>query len=145
MLHSDKVVIESDVPNECVESAIAEDDIKKTLNVAVSGEDFERALKILYERMGYKVSLTPTTGDQGADLIVEKGESRGVIQAKYYSSPVGNSAVQEVVAAMPFYNAQKGLVITNSTFTSSARQLAKANGIQLIDGSGLEVIVNSLI
>ena len=36
------------------------------------------------------------------------------------------------------YNADKGIVVTNSTFTSSAVELAQANNIELIDGEKIE-------
>lgn len=89
--------------------------------------------------------LTPKTGDQGADLIVEKGNNKIAIQAKFYSSTVGNSAVQEVVGAIKYYDANKGIVITNSTYTSSAIDLAKVNNIQLIDGNGILAIINTMV
>jgi restriction system protein len=44
---------------------------------------------------------------------------------KRYTSSVGNSAVQEVVAAVLFYGTNEGCVITNSSFTPSARSLAQ--------------------
>jgi len=47
------------------------------------------------------------------------------MQAKYYTNPVGNKAIQEVVAAIPFYGANKGMVATNSPFTKSAIALAE--------------------
>lgn len=60
-----------------------------------------------------------------------------VIQAKRYKCPVGNHAVQEVVAAIRFYRGAEGMVVTNSTFTSSARALAEKNDVTLIDGTKL--------
>jgi HJR/Mrr/RecB family endonuclease len=80
---------------------------------------------------------TPATGDQGADLIAKNNRRTIVIQAKGHAAPVGNSAVQEAVAAISVYNADEGWVVTNSTFTRSARALAHANSIRLIDGNVL--------
>jgi restriction system protein len=84
------------------------------------------------------VMATPATGDQGADLIVKRNGRTIAIQAKGYQWPVGNGAVQEIVAALRFYNVDEGWVVTNSTFTASARSLARANNIRLIDGSDLK-------
>lgn len=39
---------------------------------SMSGVEFESAIALLYERNGYKVQLTPGSGDFGADVIVEK-------------------------------------------------------------------------
>lgn len=36
------------------------------------------------------------------------------------------------------YKADKGIVITNNTFTQAAIELAKANNIELVDGGKIE-------
>lgn len=84
----------------------------------------------------------------GADVIAYKDNIKYVIQAKFYNNPVGNKAVQEVVASIGMYKANKGIVVTNSTFTTSAIELAQANNIELVDGEKIEqykkVIIDSL-
>jgi len=74
----------------------------------------------------------------GADVIAYKDDIKYVIQVKFYNNPVGNKAVQEVVGAIGMYKADKGIVVTNSTFTSSAVELANANNIELVDGDKIE-------
>lgn len=83
--------------------------------------------------MGYKTELTKGSGDQGADLILQKNHVKIVIQIKRYSGKVGNKAVQEVIAAKYFYKADKGIVITNNYFTNSAIDLALSSHIKLIN------------
>ena len=103
-----------------------------------SGVDFEVYLAGLLKKLGFEeVSGTPTTGDQGADLIATKDGRRIAIQAKRYKGVVGNGAVQEIVAALKFYKADEGWVITTGTFSQSARALAQANDIRLVDGFSL--------
>ena len=46
--------------------------------------------------------------------------------------PVGNKAVQEVVAGLQFYEADVGVVIAPNRFTKSAIKLSEANNIRLI-------------
>ena len=99
----------------------------------LSGAEFEAYVGRILERRGFQVQGTPTTGDQGADLIARKLGRKIVIQVKRSSRPVTNEAVQEVVAALQFYGANEGWVVTNATFTSSAKALAQANKIVLID------------
>lgn len=111
----------------------------------ITGIEFEEYLKHIFERMGYKVELTKTTGDQGADLIITKGNLKTVVQAKFYSSPVGNKAVQEVVSAIKFYNADNGMVVTNNCYTKSAIELADVNNIVLWDGDVLKGNVEQLM
>lgn len=74
----------------------------------------------------------------GADVIAYKDNKKYVIQVKFYNNPVGNKAVQEVVGAIGMYKADKGIVVTNSTFTTSAIELANANNIELINGTKIE-------
>src|SRR5262249_47835641 len=71
----------------------------------LSGVEFETYVASLLDRLGYGVKGTPGSGDQGADLIATKSGKRIVIQAKRYSAPVGNGAVQEVISAKSFYEA----------------------------------------
>jgi len=103
-----------------------------------TGIDFEIYLENLYGKLGYSVVRTKSTRDQGADLILSDENEKIVVQAKFYKGTVGNSAIQEVVAAIKFYSANRGIVITNSTFTRSAFELAAANDIELIDFVKLE-------
>ena len=99
----------------------------------MSGYEFENFLKKLFTCMGYTVEKTKMSGDQGADLIISKRGKRIVVQAKRYKGKVGNKAIQETVAAVNYYKADKGMVITNSYFTQAAVRLAKANNIELVD------------
>jgi len=99
----------------------------------LSGSDFERLLYRLYESMGYAVQLIGKTGDQGGDLIITKNQERILIQAKcYINMTVGNSAVQEAVAARGHYDCNKAMVVTTSNFTKEATELAATNNIKLI-------------
>ena len=61
-----------------------------------------------------------------------------VAQAKFYMGKVGNGAIQEVNAAVKYYSADRGMVVTNSTFTKAAIDLADSNNIELVDFSKLE-------
>jgi hypothetical protein len=100
----------------------------------LKGEDFEKLLMQKFEELGFTVIETPRTGDFGADIIVDtKDETRFVIQCKRFKSKVNLKAVQEVVGALPHYNGDIGIVITNSGFLSSAIKLAQSNDIELWD------------
>lgn len=97
----------------------------------MGGTEFESAVCALFKAMGYAVHATRQSGDQGIDVIAEKGAVKIGIQAKCYASAVGNGAVQEAVAGKVFYGCGKAMVVTNSTFTKSAVELAAANGVIL--------------
>ena len=100
----------------------------------MSGYHFEELCRELFEKKGYKATKTKSTGDQGADVILEKDGEKIAVQSKRYSKGVvGNKAVQEVVASLKYYNCNRGMIITNNHFTKSAKDLGLKNKIDLID------------
>ena len=110
-----------------------------------NGYDFENFVANIYKLLGYNIEcITSKSGDQGADIIIEKNNIKYAIQVKYYNNPVGNKAIQEVVASKKFYNTDKTMVVTNSTFTPQAIVLANANDVLLIDGNKLDELINQI-
>ena len=107
----------------------------------MSGYEFESYLKDIFKNLNYKVKQTPLSNDQGADLIIERDKVTTVVQAKRYSKPVGNKAVQEAISAKHYYNTNKAMVITNNSFTRSAKELAKRTKVKLWD----KTILNELV
>ena len=99
----------------------------------LSGESFEEYLKEHFKKRGYKVKTTRRSGDYGADLLMKKRGKTTVVQAKRYEKPVGVFAVQEVIGAMAYYEADSAMVVTNRTFTKNARNLAEQSGVDLWD------------
>lgn len=104
----------------------------------MSGEQFEHFVTYLFNNLGYTATNTKLSGDQGIDVLAKKGKITVAIQAKCYSKPVGNHAIMEAVAGAKYYNADKIMVVTNSTFTRNARELAESNNVILWDRSILE-------
>jgi restriction endonuclease Mrr len=90
----------------------------------LSGIEFEKRLVVFFRHKGYSVEHTKGSGDQGADLILINGEVRIAVQAKRYTGRVGNGAIQELLGGLHFYNCSRGIVVTNSEFTRSAKELA---------------------
>lgn len=112
----------------------------------MSGEEFERYLAAHFENLGYKVKLTPQMNDYGADLVCydKVNKETLIIQAKRYKGIVGNAAVQEIVAAKGYYNATKCMVVTNSFYSENAKNLAKANDVELWDRNNInEKLINN--
>lgn len=107
----------------------------------MGGVEFETFLKYHFQKLGYVAETTSVTGDYGADLILKKDHEKLIVQAKRYQEKVGIKAIQEVVAAVGHYKADKGYVITNSFFTKSAMNLAASNHIELWDREKLITIM----
>jgi len=89
------------------------------------------------KQSGWNAQVTLRSRDQGVDVIGEKAGVRIVLQCKLYTGPVGNQAVQEIVAGKAHERAHFGAVVTNSRYTSPAEQLASTNGILLLHYSDL--------
>jgi restriction system protein len=107
----------------------------------LSGGEFETRIASILKQHGFvDVGGTPATGDQGADLIAKMNGKTIVIQAKRYQGVVGNKAVQEVIGARHYYCADEAWVITNSSFSASAKDLAQRSQVTLIDGHYLRQI-----
>ena len=112
----------------------------------LDGDKFETLIKRLYEGAGYTAQLTGRTGDQGGDLVVVREDAKKVIQAKLRRNmSVGNDAVQQVVAAKAIYNCPSAVVITNSTFTPEAEELARVHGVELVDGKVLRMRLQDVL
>lgn len=99
----------------------------------MSGEEFENWLAILFRAAGWRVRHTATTGDFGADLIMSRGDEALVVQAKRQRRPVGVAAVQQAASARLHYGAAAAMVVTNTTFTPAALELAGTTGVTLWD------------
>lgn len=100
-----------------------------------SGVDFENYIQQLFLYDEIQAITTPTTNDYGSDLIIKHRGYTFSAQCKFYTKPVGVKAVQEVMGSLKYYNADYGIVITNSIFTQQAQNLASTNNILLIDGT----------
>jgi len=122
---------------EQIEALLERDALRESVHY-MDGDEFEIFMANVLAQKGYQVQTTPKSGDQGVDLLLTIDERNVAVQLKRYTGAVGNAAVQAVVAGMFHYKAKEAWVITTSTFTKSAKQLAMSNRVRLIDGKELE-------
>lgn len=101
------------------------------------GSEWEVYVAELLRNRGFEVEVVGRCDVQGVDIIAARGEWRVAIQAKGWADSVGISAVQEVVAGQCYWNCNACAVVSNSTFTSPARELGQATGCVLIDADNL--------
>jgi HJR/Mrr/RecB family endonuclease len=111
----------------------------------LSWSEFELHVAAFYRRQGYRITMTPRSGDQGVDVIADGNGRRIAIRVKQYTGNVDNTPVQEVVGGLAVYGCTHGVVIANSRFTSGAKALAAANGIELIDGETCAKLLSRLL
>jgi len=128
-----------------IEDSLAAEILEKI--IAAPPAFFERVVVRLVTAMGYGGSLSDAgealgkSGDGGVDGVINEdilGLDRIYVQAKRYSeAPIGPGAIRDFFGALDQFKANKGLFVTTSTFTSSAKTTAAglSKRIVLIDGA----------
>jgi restriction system protein len=86
---------------------------------------------------GWDATTTQTSGDQGVDILATRNGKKAVFQCKFYTSLVGNAAVQEAIAGKAWASADYAFVVSNADFTPPAKALAAKTGVHLIHHSNL--------
>lgn len=100
--------------------------------------DYERYCARQLRQMGWEAIATSECGDQGADVVASRGNTRIILQCKLYTKAVGNDAVQQVSAARQHYAARYAAVVSNAPYTIPAQQLAKTNKVFLLHHDELQ-------
>lgn len=111
---------------------------------------FERLIVNLLLSMGYGGSAIDAgralgrSGDDGVDGVIDQdalGLDRVYIQAKRYAegNNIGAGAIRDFFGSLDRHKATKGLFVTTSTFSPSARETAEflSKRIVLVDGEQL--------
>ena len=111
-----------------------------------SYRDFEVLVLDLLRKMGYgEPEHTGRSGDGGIDGIINQdalGLDKVYVQAKRWSNQVGEPEIRSFSGSLDPYGATKGVFITTSTFSGTARQTARDISagnklIRLVDGNEL--------
>lgn len=111
----------------------------------MSGKEFEQYTAFLLRKLEFNgIRMTKAFGDQGIDVIASKNGCKHGIQCKRWKNKVGNKAVQEVYAGIGYYSLDKAIVLTNSYFTESAKQLAAKLDVELWDRSKLIKMIETV-
>jgi restriction system protein len=130
-----------------VEEAIEEasyDDKGDVYSDDMNPVEYENMCADILSENGWVTRITSASGDQGVDVFAEKDGRSVVLQCKKYTSPVGNKAVQEAHAGRGFMGASAAAVVTNTSYTQSAKQLASTLGVLLLHHDELADISSKL-
>lgn len=103
--------------------------------------EFENLVSNLFTRMGLETKQTRSSRDGGVDAIVFDLRpvlgGKVVIQAKRYRNTVGVSAVRDLYGTMMNEGANKGILVTTSSYGPDAYDFSRNKPVELIDGGGL--------
>ena len=108
----------------------------------MDGLEFEKFIAAILNKQGYKNIKLTEKYDLGVDIIAEKNGIRWGIQVKRYSGLVKANAVRQVVTALNKYECERAMVISNSTCSRVAKELAETNNCVLIDRNQLDSWLN---
>ncbi|HWK89678.1 MAG TPA: restriction endonuclease [Longimicrobium sp.] len=89
---------------------------------------------------GWDARVVGGAGDQGADVVAARGRFRVALQCKLVARPVGNGAVQEVIAGKAMHHAQAAAVVSPARYTRSAQDLAKLAKVALLHDTELPLL-----
>jgi HJR/Mrr/RecB family endonuclease len=103
----------------------------------LSGEEFERVVKYIFEILGYNVMVTKGSSDEGVDLMLTKESKKEIAQCKNWSKPVGSKVAREFYGALLHMKADKGHIVTSSYFSLPCKKFVIGKPIQLIEGHEL--------
>jgi len=131
-----------------IETALAQDLLDRIREAPP--DFFERLIVNLLLSMGYGGSAENAgrtlgrSGDDGVDGVIDQdalGLDRVYVQAKRYAigNSIGAGAIRDFFGSLDRHKAAKGLFVTTSAFSSSARETAEflSKRIVLIDGDHL--------
>jgi restriction system protein len=110
---------------------------------SISWQEFERLVGEGFRQRGFKVSEGGgASPDGGVDLELTKAGKRYLVQCKQWRSrQVGVTVIRELCGVMATEQAQGGFVVTSGHFTREASEFAQRSRIELIDGTGLQQLI----
>ena len=135
-----------------IEASLAQDLLDRIR--AAPADFFERLIIGLLINMGYGGSAAQAgralgrSGDDGVDGVIDQdalGLDRVYVQAKRYKqgNNIGPGAIRDFFGSLDRHKAAKGLFVTTSAFSQSAKETAEflSKRIVLIDGDQLTMLM----
>ena len=108
----------------------------RTMN---DGKEFEFEVLRLLQAMGFEAEVTGYSQDGGVDLVATNSgplaAGKCVVQCKARARPVGEPVLRDLFGTMHAQGANKGILITTSSFTAAALRFAQGKPLELIDGA----------
>ncbi len=92
---------------------------------------YEEYIKTLLQDEGFRAKRTKGSGDFGVDVIASRNGKTYAIQCKLYNHTVGAKAVQEIAVGRMHYRTDFAVVVSDNSYTDSAKSLARTTGVIL--------------
>ena len=100
---------------------------------------FEHFVANVMRLQGYQnVKVTPRGPDGGKDIIMYNDAGKVFVECKRYNNKaISKEQIQKLHSAIVHEKAYKGVFVTTSHFTKTCYSYARAENIELIDGTKL--------
>jgi len=126
------------------DSPVSDERVTLSAALAMNWEYFEALATVLYAKRGYETYRTPSTKDNGVDVVaLPRSQVKGkLVQAKTSGNDGAKldwDAVKEVIGGHAFYAHQfpdvefERVCMTNQYFDQQARLNAKLNDVELVE------------
>jgi hypothetical protein len=113
---------------------------------ALDGHEFENVVDRLLTKMGFSIHGRQPAADGGIDMVAIRDEpltgGKYIIQCKRFSTTVSVSVVRDLYGVVHAEHANKGILITTSSFSPAAMQFAEGKPLELLDGTRLLVLLH---
>jgi restriction endonuclease Mrr len=103
--------------------------------------DFEIFVLRIFEALNFIGSLTPATGDEGVDILLQDPAGTIIVQCKKYddATKIGSKELREFLGAISHAKAIHGYFVTTTSFTDQAQTFCiDHENITLIDSQQLK-------
>ena len=105
--------------------------------MSLSGIGFEREMANVLRALGYRVKSTPSSGDEGVDLILRRPGETIVVQCKAHQNPVGPATARELFGSMIHFKADRAILACTGGFTRGVKEFVRDKPIDLVAVSEL--------
>lgn len=106
-------------------------------------KEYEVFIFNIIKTKGWDAKVVKTNGDQ-FDIIATLNQITILVRCKFSTLPVDNHAVQQVEVTKNRYMATHAIMVSNSVYTKSAKELAYSYDIKLLHHNELNDYLSSL-
>lgn len=107
---------------------------------------FEEISAKLMNELGFRTETIPFGADGGIDIKLYKEDSKhpdALIQCKAWNQKIGVKPIREMLGVMTHHKV-KGIFIITGDYTQEAKNFARENKIDLVDGERFLYIIKTL-
>ena len=97
---------------------------------------FEQFVANYFQKKGYKINLTASSGDYGVDIFAQNSFHKIAIQVKMYGNStrkINRKCVMELHGAKDYFDCDKAIIATNGGILNDALEVAKKLNIEILN------------